>query len=251
MHEQLKQTARQILPPQMYNRLLSARDAVRTLRASFGVVPRTCPVCSYQGRFAAFGFPVRIDCLCPSCGTVERHRFLRLWFDRNIDRLSGKRFLHFAPETATGAFIKPVVASYVTADLCPGRADLTLNIEALELPDRSFDVILCSHVLEHVDDKRALCELHRVLSDGGIVILAFPMIEGWARTYEDGAITSPRDRTIHFLQHDHVRLYGRDVRERITSAGFALEEFTAEEPMILKYGLLRGEKLFIGQKNAV
>jgi hypothetical protein len=72
-----------------------------------------------------------------------------------------------------------------------------------------------------------------------------PIIEGWSQTYEDPTITSPLDRDRCFGQWDHVRYYGADLRERIRDAGFALDEFTAIEPLVADFGLSRGEKVFI------
>lgn len=50
------------------------------------------------------------------------------------------------------------------------------DVERLPFPDRSFDKVLCSHVLEHVlDDRAVLAEIHRVLKDDGRAILAVPL----------------------------------------------------------------------------
>ena len=134
-------------------------------------------------------------------------------------------------------------------DLTAGRGDRVLNIEAIEVADQSFDCIICSHVLEHVDDRRALTEIHRVLRHYGLALIMVPVIEGWARTYETEAAVTPEQRKRHFGQADHLRLYGADIRQRIRGAGFALEESTAEGEDVLTYGLQRGEKLFIGRKS--
>jgi hypothetical protein len=75
-----------------------------------------------------------------------------------------------------------------------------------------------------------------------------PVIEGWSRTYENAAAVTPADRMRHYGQSDHVRYYGADVRDRIRSAGFRLDEFTAEGEDVLTYGLARGEKVFIATK---
>lgn len=65
--------------------------------------------------------------------------------------------------------------SCVTADLY-NDADLKLDIQATGLADESFDVIVCNHVLEHVDNCRiALRELHRLLHPGGSLICSFPI----------------------------------------------------------------------------
>jgi SAM-dependent methyltransferase len=210
-----------------------------------------CPVCGHKGLFKWFGNPPRRDARCPGCGSLERHRLLKLWFDANLDRLRGGRALHFAPEPSIVKMFKPAAGAYVTADIVEGRADKTLNIENMSGEAAgSYDWILCSHVLEHVDDSKALAEMHRILKPGGLLIVMIPIVEGWPDSYENPEVTSRADRERFFGQNDHVRYYGEDVRRRITAAGFALDEFTATEPMVSRYGLVRGEKVFLATKAA-
>jgi SAM-dependent methyltransferase len=211
--------------------------------------PRTCSVCGYRGRFTSAGRPRRIDARCPKCGSAERYRLLALWLDRHGGGLRTARVLHFAPEKGLTQLLKARLGSYQSADVAPGRADLVLNIEAIAEPDASYDCIVCSHVLEHVDDAKALREIHRVLKPGGLALIMLPVIEGWSRTYENPAVAAPEERKRHYGQSDHVRYYGADVRERIRSAGFELDEFTAEGEDVLTYGLTRGEKVFIATKR--
>ena len=125
---------------------------------------------------------------------------------------------------------------------------MVANIEALYFNDHSFDLILCSHVLEHVDDKLAFAEMWRILRPGGTAIILVPVCWGWPTTYENPAITRPEDRAIHFGQRDHVRIYGADIRDRIKAAGFTLEEYTAQEPGVSMHRLVRGDKVFTARK---
>jgi hypothetical protein len=76
-----------------------------------------------------------------------------------------------------------------------------------------------------------------------------PIVEGWDKTYEDSTIVEAKDRRLHFGQWDHVRYYGRDIRDRVRRAGFELTEFTAIEPEIQTLGLCRGEKIFFGLRR--
>ena len=228
---------------------MSLRGLVRRLLPSHGSkgasFPRKCSVCGYSGRFRAAGRPRRIDARCPRCGSAERYRLLALWLDRHGGALRSARVLHFAPEKGLAKLLKARVGSYQSADVTPGRADLVRNIEAIAEADASYDCIVCSHVLEHVDDRKALVEIHRVLKPGGVALIMLPVIEGWAKTYENKAVVTPEERTRHYGQSDHVRYYGADVRDRIREAGFELDEFTAEGEDVLAYGLSRGEKVFI------
>ena len=219
------------------------------LPSLFGGFPRTCNICGRSGRFLAFGTPPRLDARCSRCGALERHRLQALWVAQNAEKFRGKTVVHFAPEFAISELLRPLSARYIAADLDARRADLVLDLEDISLDDNSVDIILCNHVLEHVDDRRALNEFHRVLKPRGLVLLMFPIVEGWDHTYENEAIKNSKERSLHFGQYDHVRYYGSDVRSRIIEAGFELTEFTAEEPDVSRYGLIRGEKLFIAKKT--
>ena len=56
-----------------------------------------------------------------------------------------------------------------------------------------------------------------------------------AETLEDPAVTTPEQRLATYWQHDHVRLYGRDLVDRVAAGGFSvevirpLEHFGAEQ----------------------
>lgn len=223
---------------------------VRVSRELSGRFPRECPICGFKGMFLGVGHPPRYDAQCPRCRSNERHRFLKLVIDRNELVKDTDDVLHFAPEAALVPELKRAARNYVTADLKPGRADRVLDIEALDLADESYGVVVCNHVLEHVDDRRALAELYRVLRPGGRLISTFPIIEGWDKTYEDETVTGEHERVMYFGQYDHRRIYGRDVRARIDEAGFELKEHTSGEPDVMRYGLQRGKKVFVGVKKA-
>ena len=237
-----------------FNYLRFAYHFGKAVPKFFGTGPKSCPVCGNRGRFLAFGQPPRFDAICPSCGGLERHRLLTLWIDRSEAELAGKRILHFAPEELIAARLKALGGTYVGTDIREGKADVVLDIQNLALEDASFDAVVCLHVLEHVDDRRALAEVFRVLTPGGIGVFMFPIVEGWAKSLEEQDLPAPirstADRVRYFGQYDHVRFYGRDVRDRIRDAGFALEEISAQEPEVSTHGLLRGETIFLARKPA-
>jgi SAM-dependent methyltransferase len=174
---------------------------------------------------------------------------LKLWFDRNQDVVAHVAdVLHFAPEYVVRSFLRAKFNGYKGADIKAGRAELMLNIEHIDLPDRCIDLIVCSHVLEHVDDRKALSEMFRVLRPKGLALMMTPIIEGWRETYENNAVRTPQERMLHFGQGDHVRYFGADLRQRIEAAGFRSDEFVAVEPDVSRYGLLRGETVFVGRR---
>ena len=213
--------------------------------------PRTCPICGFHGPFLPSGgnSAPRPDGICRGCGSAERHRLLKLVLDREgVEGLG--RVLHFAPEAAVARFVRPLAESYVSADLAPGAADRVADIEALDLPDDAVDTVICSHVLEHVDDRKALGEIARVLVPGGLAILAVPIAEGWPETYEDPAVTGWKDRIVHYGQGDHVRYYGRDFRDRVRAAGFDLREVGVGGAETVAHGLVPGEVVFLATRTA-
>lgn len=228
------------------------REAILTYRGTRSGIIRRCPCCDHKGKFGVYGVPLRVDARCPACGSVERHRLFVLALQRgelfvNASALS-EPILHFAAEPIIHEHISKLYSDYKTADLYE-QADVTLNFEQMELEDDSVGTVIANHVLEHVDDHRAFAEAFRVLKKGGVLIAEVPIVEGWDETYENPLVQSPADRTLHFGQHDHVRYYGRDFRQRGTDAGFELvREVTAEGSDVLDYGLQRGEKVFVFRK---
>jgi SAM-dependent methyltransferase len=176
---------------------------------------------------------------------LERHRLIALAIRDGFLNFTGESVLHFAPEKVVTTLVQATHPNkYVTADLRPGAGDLTLNIEQMDLPDASFSRIIASHVLEHVDDAKAIRELRRVLKPGGYAVLMVPLVEGWSETFEDASKTSPTSREIFFGLRDHLRLYGADFRDRIRKGDFELEEYTAGGEQSPEFALMRGEKVF-------
>jgi SAM-dependent methyltransferase len=182
-----------------------------------------CPLCSRSfSQFAMVGSPPRRGA-CPFCDSRERHRLLWLYLQNETDVFTArKRLLHFAPEeTLQTMFASLANLDYVSADLVSRAAQVQADITQLQFADGTFDVILCSHVLEHVpDDGRAMGELLRVLKQGGVAIVQVPIDRARAETYEDWSITSPVEREKAFGQSDHVRWYGLDFPARLEAAGF-------------------------------
>ena len=218
-----------------------------------GTHEASCPICGFRGFFKNFGTPPRLNALCPSCGSLERHRLFFLFLLPNKKahpEYIQPEILHFAPEPILEAIFRPIFGDeYRTADL-NNRSDLKIDIENIQLESSSYSTIICLHVLEHVDDTKALSEMYRIMKQDSFLILAFPIIEGWDTTYENAQIDTAEARRIHFGQDDHIKYYGKDVKERIERHGFRIvQEITGSPKMCIDFHLQRGEKLFICKKD--
>ncbi len=202
---------------------------------------RYCPVCKKTSRrFAPFGLAQREDAECVHCGALERHRLLWLYVTRKTNLFDGKskKMLHVAPELCFEPILRQHLgADYITADLLNPRAMVRMDITNIKYPDQYFDVIICSHVLEHVrDDQKAMREFYRTLKSSGWAILIVPIIADV--TFEDPTITEPEERLRVFGQEDHVRRYGQDYVDRLRGAGFNVKIATSDE-LVQKDEMLR------------
>jgi SAM-dependent methyltransferase len=192
----------------------------------------------------------RQNALSPSTLSLERHRLLWLYLQKETNFFtSPKKVLHIAPEQCfINRFKKQKNLAYITADLYSPIVDVKADILDLPFDDNSFDVVFCNHVLEHIeDDKKAMQELYRVLKPKGMGIFQIPQDLSLVKTYEDFNITSPEERSKHFGQYDHVRVYGKDYFDRLRSVGFTVNEVdytkTLDNNLVKKYCLIKGEIL--------
>ncbi len=213
-----------LLPRPVLVSLRAVRD--RALGAWYRGHGRWCPVCGQSSRkFRQGGSVAREDARCPRCGALERHRLVWLYFAHRTNLFDGqpKRMLHVAPEQCFERRLKERLgAGYLTADLLDPHVMERLDITRIQYPDESFDIIYCSHVLEHVtDDLQAMREFRRVLKRSGWAILLVPITAD--RTFEDPTVVLPSDRLRVFGQEDHVRRYGPDYADRLREAGFEVD----------------------------
>ncbi len=162
--------------------------------------------------------------LCPYCGSSSRNR--RLWNILKSEFIKTNiRILHFSPSRSLKRFLsKDSSLNYITSDfLGEFDADKHYNITDISESDNSFDLIICYHILEHIeDDQAAMKELYRVLKKGGCCIIQTPFNDG--EIYEDDTIKTAEDRLKYFGQEDHLRIYSVDrLKERLTHSGFEVK----------------------------
>jgi len=211
-----------------------------------------CPVCNHTYRkFLPYGrINPRSNALCPHCLSLERHRLIWLFLRERTNFFTQPLdVLHVAPEQCfMKAFEKRHGEKYITADIESPLAKVKMDIHHMPFADRTFDVVLCNHVLEHVDnDIQAMSEIHRVLKPNGFCILQVPFFSPVpAVTIEDPSITSPREREKHFGQDDHVRKFGKDYAQRINRSGLLAtpDTFALEIVDPGRYGISKNEIVY-------
>lgn len=191
-----------------------------------------CPCCG--GSFRKF-LPVLGDFdnagRCPGCGALDRHRLFWLYYRNRTNLFSDRlKVLHFAPEYMSQKILRSLpTLDYLSADICSPLAQVRMDVTDIPYPDNTFDVILCSHVLQYVDDDRkAMKELLRVLKPGGWAILQVPIDPLREKTLEYNIDVLPGERD--YSHDDYVRKYGLDYKEKLEEAGFnvKIEEYWKE-----------------------
>jgi SAM-dependent methyltransferase len=191
-----------------------------------------------------------------NCGSMPRHRLTWLYFENITNIFDGhdKQMLHVAPEPCLEKQLKSRLGrGYLTADLLSPHAMVKMDITDIQYADETFDVIFCSHVLEHVpDDRAALSEMRRVLKKQGWALILVPITA--EQTFEDPSVTSPSERLRLFGQEDHVRRYGPDFTSRLTDSGFDLKTVRAgdflDSEKIARMGIDESEELYFCIKRS-
>lgn len=207
---------------------------------AYDLGPAFCPCC--RTWLPAMRPVPKFERACTACKSLERHRFLTpLLQAMGADGvgIAGVRALD-GSSTVVDIAPSPILTE-VLGDL-PGRTvrfdfdpaadgrivDVRASLTHLPLPDDSADVLLCSHVLEHIpDDAAAMNEITRVLKPEGIGFVLVPIVRG-KLTDEDPTV-GPEEAKVRFGQADHVRMYGDDFVDRLAKAGLQYVDLTVAE----------------------
>lgn len=157
---------------------------------------------------------------CTGCQSLERHRAFRAVFDAlRSPEFATLSVLQFSRDRSNDPrwFARHEVSVYA--------GENSLDLQRINRPDASYDVVVCNHVLEHVaDDRAALRELARVVRPGGFVFLSTPDPLRRETTADWGYADESK--------HGHYRIYGRDIERTLRAelAGLGVLAVTGVDP---------------------
>ena len=213
-----------------------------------------CPVCSSEvDEFTPGPGGNRPHATCPSCGSLERHRFLVLLLQQLRAWLGGPgRILEVAPYEPLRRFLTGSVGSrYTSIDIARKTSPRVLtDLTRLGFADGIFDLVVAYHVLEHIpDDAAAMSELARTLSPKGLIVIQVPYAPG--KETEEALDAGPEELEARFGQYDHVRLYGKDFTQRLYDNGLIASMIRPgdilDEEAMRRFGLIAHETSWICQ----
>ena len=151
---------------------------------------------------------------CPYCGASDRDRLMISFLDKEGLQQSpeGLKLLQIAPASSISRWInlKCPHITYDTTDLYMDNVSFRSDIMAMHMvSDETYDVIICSHVLEHVqDDRKALSELKRILKPDGKIVFLVPIDLNASGIDEEWGLTEAENWR-RFGQGDHCRKYDK------------------------------------------
>ena len=195
-----------------------------------------CNICEHSAKsFGRFGVKRKPNRCCQKCSSIGRQRHLWHFLQTEKSEIFEKQLtlLHWAPDPCIRKKLEQLDnLHYIGGDIEPERWNTSnvvkMDITNIDLPGNSIDVVLCSHVMEHiVDDELAMREVYRILKFNGYALFMVPLFDhSLKKTYEDATIIDPSERLKHFGQSDHVRKYvSCDFEARLVKAGFHVQAF--------------------------
>lgn len=248
-------------------RLVEERDYEPKQCACCGSRVYYLPLSSYyEKQRKKYGVPMHIsetlnkkEYTCPVCGASDRDRLMILMMKRlGLDQgYYEESLLQIAPAPAIEHWINgncPCL-QYDSTDLYMENVSFHADVQDMkEISDETYDYIICSHVLEHVqDDRKAMRELYRILKQDGFCLFLVPIALDCTEIDEEWGL-SEAENWRRFGQNDHCRRYAKaGLLERLREAGFSVHEANKDffgEEAFYQNGMTETATLYVLTKEA-
>ena len=229
-----------------------------------------CPICKFKAskflpygkdyeaikKFEIIGMGFRKNAICPNCFSKDRERLSYLFLQKLISEKSinySSKIIHFSPESSLERnFFRKNFSNYFTADIIKNKSDFIIDLQNFNFKEKNFDLVICNHVLEHIEnDIKALENIYSILKPGGIAILQAPLSTIIDVDFKKEDAISDIDRLNFYGQSDHVRIYSeKNYLQKIKNIGFNLNinEMIIEKNYLPSYGLNKSEKVIFASK---
>jgi len=229
-----------------------------------------CPICKFKAskflpygkdyeaikKYKIIGMGFRKNAICPNCFSKDRERLLYLFLQNLIDKKLisfSSKVIHFSPEMSLEKnFFRKYFSNYFTADIIKNKSDFTIDLQNFNLKEKNFDLVICNHVLEHIeDDTTALKNIYSIIKPGGMAILQVPLSTIIDVDFKKEGIISDSEKLNYYGQSDHVRIYSeKNFLKKITDTGFNLNinEMIREKKKIPSNGLNKSENVVLAIK---
>ncbi len=181
-----------------------------------------CNICGWRGdefhplRSPGFSSEDR-NVFCPGCGSYERHRAITYYLNKTAILPRHGLVLEIG-NGLIRAFRKHFEdqgMTYFNLDPWPNFSEITGDVTDVPFRTCSFEIVVCSHVLEHIpDDFRAMCEILRIVKPAGWVLFQVPYDDNRFNTIERD--TPPTKQLGSGYHYGHIRDYGLDILERLS-----------------------------------
>lgn len=195
-------------------------------------------ICNICGNDAFGDMRSRKGVRCSKCGSLERTRVIKLLLDKHEVPAKGQKMLHFAPERQFASRFRDILAeNYHPVDYFPElfpfekveKFDLTVDTENLQ--SETYDLILHSHVMEHIpcNYTAVLYHLHRALKNDGLHVFCIPVTPDKHYACDFGQL-APEYALKQYGQEDHVRRFGAlDIQKTLGMVFKLSDKYDLEE----------------------
>jgi len=141
---------------------------------------------------------------------------------------TGKKLLHLSDD---GPLIEALYEKFGEVEQSIYEGKNSLDLTEIDRSDNTYDVILCVHILEHIEnDSKAIDELYRVLTVKGKLFIMVPQPAVFQNTMDWG-YPDPN-------QHEHYRIYGKDIVDKLVRNNVNVEAHLVTDEITFKKELV-------------